>query len=137
MRIEKLRLSAGTILMWKEYNPFIKLWNKVRYKRLPYNKYTILTEKTEFTTLGTIKDVLVAEPVKPYSKLEAQKLSAIAPENNNYLTWEELTTTVNLIRPKTFLQPVATSIPEDIKNNKYYDTDDFNKKLDYTIYKAK
>ena len=131
MEIDKLILNPGTIILWKKYNPFIKLWNKVRHKRLPYNKYTVLKTQIELLTLGTLKDVMLMIPLKPYSKKEIAKLNAVAPKNNIYLTWEEFICTINAVRPKTF------SLDEDILESKYYETCSLNEKLEYTIYPIK
>lgn len=131
MEIEKLILKPGTIILWKKYNPFIKLWSKIRYKSLPYNKYTILKNEVELLTLGTIKDVILLIPLKSYNKLEIAKLKKIAPKDNNYTTWEDFICTVNAIRKNTF------DLNENILENKYYEVCPLNEKLDYTIYPIK
>lgn len=131
MEIEKLILKPGTIVLWKKYNPFIKLWSKIRYRKLPYNKYTILKDEIELLTLGTLKDVILMIPLKSYSKIEIERLKKVAPKDNNYNNWEEFINTVNKVRKNTF------DIYENILESKYYEVCTLNEKLDYTIYPIK
>ena len=45
MKMRSLMLDAGSIILWKEYNPIRKLWSKVRrkYNKLESNKLMTIT----------------------------------------------------------------------------------------------
>ena len=76
MKMRSLMLDAGSIILWKEYNPIRKLWSKVRRKTLPFNRFTIVGQKTELLItfgLGSSKE------------------------------WDEVVTIINIVRPNTLL----------------------------------
>lgn len=51
MKIKTTIVRPGTILCWKEYNIFTRLWNKLKKKDLPYNKFEIIPINVELLTI--------------------------------------------------------------------------------------
>lgn len=51
MKIKTTIVRPGTILCWKEYNIFTKLWNKLKKRDLPYNKFEIIPTSIELLTI--------------------------------------------------------------------------------------
>ena len=75
MKIKTTIVRPGTILCWKEYNIFTKLWNKLKKRDLPYNKFEII----------------------PTSILQSIYGNCIEDRN-----WDDVKTIINIIRPNTF-----------------------------------
>lgn len=128
MKIRSLILDAGSIILWKQYNPLIKLWNKILRRDLPFNRFTLVSQRTEFLTIDNLKDIVVYEPIRKYNKQEITKLSVITSDNNYYKDWKETVTLVNIVRPNT-LQSTDT-----IDKCRYYKKVECNEKLDEYIY---
>lgn len=127
--MKSLMLDAGTVILWKEYGTFTKLWSKIRGKKLPYNRFTVITQKTELLTLGNILDLMeVYEPIRKYNKQESGKLTVITSGSIYYKDWKETVDTINIIRPNTLF---AT---DTIDKCRYYKKVDWNEKLDEYIY---
>lgn len=51
MKIKTTIVRPGAILCWKEYNIFTRLWNKLKKKDLPYNKFEIIPINVELLTI--------------------------------------------------------------------------------------
>ncbi len=128
MKMRSLMLDAGSIILWKEYNLLRKLWSKIIRKELPFNRFTIVGQKTELITSDKIENVVVYEPVKKYSKLESNKLTTITFGLSSTKQWDEVVTMINIVRPNTLL---STS---SIDKCKYYKRVEWNEKLDEYIY---
>lgn len=122
-------LDAGSVILWKEYNPAIKIWNKLICRELPFNRFTLVTNKTELlTTKGSLKDVEIYEPVRRYNNREISKLSIVTSGLTTYKDWDETVTLVNLVRPNTLM------VTGTIDRCKYYKRVEWNEKLDEYIY---
>lgn len=128
MRMRSLMLDAGSIILWKEYNPLRRLWSKLRRKPLSFNRFTIIGQKTELLTSDKLENVVIYEPIKKYSRLESNKLMTITFGLGSSKEWEEVVTIINIVRPNTLL---ATS---SIDRCKYYKKIEWNEKLDEYIY---
>ena len=128
MKMRSLMLDAGSIILWKEYNILHKLWNKLRRKELPFNRFTIVGQKTELLTTDKLENVVVYEPIRKYNKLESNKLMTITFGLGSSKEWDEVVTIINVVRPNTLL---ATS---SIDKCKYYKRVEWNEKLDEYIY---
>lgn len=129
MKMKSFLLDAGSVIAWKKYPFFTKVWRTMLRKSMPYNKFAIVTSKTELLTSGKIaEEVLIMEPIRKYSKQECAKLQAITSSNLYSDTWEGIVTIINIIRSNTF--PGTTGI----EDNKYYKKIDWNEKLDEYIY---
>lgn len=128
MKMRSLMLDAGSIILWKEYNPIRKLWNKVRRKTLPFNRFTIVGQKTELLTTDKLENVVVYEPIRKYNKLESNKLMTITFGLGSSKEWDEVVTIINIVRPNTLL------VTSSIDKCKYYKRVEWNEKLDEYIY---
>lgn len=101
MKIKTTIVRPGTILCWKEYNIFTKLWNKLKKRDLPYNKFEIIPTSIELLTIDKYNFVAYA-PIRKYSKQEIHKLQSVYNNciPNSY--WEDVKTIINIVRPNTF-----------------------------------
>lgn len=54
MKIQSTMLEPGSIVVWKDYSLLKKIWYNISRKNLPYNKFTLITQKTELLSLSLI-----------------------------------------------------------------------------------
>lgn len=127
MKMRSLMLDAGSVILWKDYNILRKLWSKVTKKELPYNRYTIIGQKTELLTSDKLSNVIVYEPIRKYSKIESTKLTALIYGLGCSNDWDEVVTLINLVRPNTLTI-------DGIDKCKYYKLLEWNEKLEEYIY---
>ena len=66
MKIKTTIVRPGTILCWKEYNIFTKLWNKLKKRDLPYNKFEIIPTSIELLTIDRYNFVAYT-PIRKYN----------------------------------------------------------------------
>lgn len=127
MKIKTTIVRPGTILCWKEYNIFTKLWNKLKKRDLPYNKFEIIPTSIELLTIDRYNFVAYA-PIRKYSKQEIHKLQSVY--NNCILNsyWEDVKTIINIVRPNTF------SDSSTLEECKYYKKIDLNEESSEYIY---
>lgn len=119
--IDYITIKAGSILLWKEYNFFKRLWSKLTKKSLPYNRMALFVEGCDYIG-DPEKDCVLLELKKNYNKKEINKLAILV--DDNYFEYfgtnvADLCTTLNLIRPNTFKNN-CTTIQELLEENKYY-----------------
>lgn len=127
MKIKTTIVRPGTILCWKEYNIFTKLWNKLKKRDLPYNKFEIIPTSIELLTIDRYNFVAYA-PIREYSKQEIHKLQSVYNNciPNSY--WEDVKTIINIVRPNTF------SDSSTLEECKYYKKIDLNEESSEYIY---
>ena len=127
MKIKTTIVRPGTILCWKEYNIFTKLWNKLKKRDLPYNKFEIIPTSIELLTIDKYNFVAYA-PIRKYSKQEIHKLQSVYNNciPNSY--WEDVKTIINTVRPNTF------SDSSTLEECKYYKKIDLNEESSEYIY---
>lgn len=127
MKIKTTIVRPGTILCWKEYNIFTKLWNKLKKRDLPYNKFEIIPTSIELLTIDRYNFVVYA-PIRKYSKQEIHKLQSVYNNciPNSY--WEDVKTIINIVRPNTF------SDSSTLEECKYYKKIDLNEESSEYIY---
>lgn len=127
MKIKTTIVRPGTILCWKEYNIFTKLWNKLKKRDLPYNKFEIIPTSIELLTIDKYNFVAYA-PIRKYSKQEIHKLQSVYNNciPNSY--WEDVKTIINIVRPNTF------SDSPTLEECKYYKKIDLNEESSEYIY---
>lgn len=101
MKIKTTIVRPGTILCWKEYNIFTKLWNKLKKRDLPYNKFEIIPTSIELLTIDKYNFVAYA-PIRKYSKQEIHKLQSVYDNCVNDRNWEDIKAIINIVRPNTF-----------------------------------
>lgn len=41
-------LEPGSIIVWKDYSLLKKIWCNISRKNLPYNKFTLITQKQNY-----------------------------------------------------------------------------------------
>ena len=75
MKIKTTIVRPGTILCWKEYNIFTKLWNKLKKRDLPYNKFEIIPTSIELLTLVRFNFVAYKHILK-FNKQEILKIKS-------------------------------------------------------------
>jgi hypothetical protein len=127
MKIKTTIVRPGTILCWKEYNIFTKLWNKLKKRDLPYNKFEIIPTSIELLTIDKYNFVAYA-PIRKYSKQEIHKLQSVYNNciPNSY--WEDVKTIINIVRPNTF------DNSSTLEECKYYKKIDLNEESSEYIY---
>lgn len=127
MKIKTTIVRPGTILCWKEYNIFTKLWNKLKKRDLPYNKFEIIPTSIELLTIDKYNFVAYA-PIRKYSKQEIHKLQSVYNNciPNSY--WEDVKTIINTVRPNTF------NDSSTLEECKYYKKIDLNEESSEYIY---
>ena len=74
MKMRSFLLEAGSIIAWKKYPYIKKLWSKIRGKQLPFNMFTIVTNRTELLT-------------SDYMKGQKRKCSGSLCKNPSWTTW--------------------------------------------------
>ena len=79
-------VRPGTILCWKEYNIFTRLWNKLKKKDLPYNKFEIIPTNIELLTIDEY-NFIAYTPISKYSKQEIHKLQSVYDNCVNVRNW--------------------------------------------------
>lgn len=114
MKMRSIMLNAGSILLWKDYSIIRRWWSKLTNKKLKYNRYTIISQKTELLTSDNINNMAIYEPIKKYSKLESGKLNILTYGFVYSKDWKEIVALVNMVRSNT-LQESNT-----IDTSKYY-----------------
>lgn len=127
MRIKTTIVRPGTILCWKEYNIFTKLWNKLKKRDLPYNKFEIIPTSIELLTIDKYNFVAYA-PIRKYSKQEIHKLQSVYDNCVNDRNWEDIKAIINIVRPNTF------NDSSTLEECKYYKKIDLNEESSEYIY---
>lgn len=127
MKIKTTIVRPGTILCWKEYNIFTKLWNKLKKRDLPYNKFEIIPTSIELLTIDKYNFVVYA-PIRKYSKQEIHKLQSVYDNCVNDRNWEDIKAIINIVRPNTF-NDYST-----LEECKYYKKIDLNEESSEYIY---
>lgn len=117
MKFKIVMLKPGTVLSWKEYSLFTRLYNKLRGRQLPDNKFAVLLHRTELLTNDSFP-ITAYEPIRKYSKQELTRLGSLfyVGEDN----WDTISYAINLVRPNTFTNA------DSIDNCKYYIKRDLN-----------
>lgn len=127
MKIKTTIVRPGTILRWKEYNIFTKLWNKLKKRDLPYNKFEIIPTSIELLTIDKYNFVAYA-PIRKYSKQEIHKLQSVYDNCVNDRNWEDIKAIINIVRPNTF------NDSSTLEECKYYKKIDLNEESSEYIY---
>lgn len=127
MKIKTTIVRPGTILCWKEYNIFTKLWNKLKKRDLPYNKFEIIPTSIELLTIDRYNFVAYA-PICKYSKREIHKLQSVYDNCVNDRNWEDIKAIINIVRPNTF------NDSSTLEECKYYKKIDLNEESSEYIY---
>lgn len=127
MKIKTTIVRPGTILCWKEYNIFTKLWNKLKKRDLPYNKFEIIPTSIELLTIDKYNFVAYA-PIRKYSKQEIHKLQSVYDNCVNDRNWEDIKAIFNIVRPNTF------NDSSTLEECKYYKKIDLNEESSEYIY---
>lgn len=130
MKVQLTMLEPGSIIAWKDYNFLKKAWYGLRNKHLPYNRFTLITQKTELITINGCYDneTAIYEPIRKYSKLEANKLAIIANDLHYSKNWLDIADVINVIRPNTISGPVT------LEECRYYKKVKFNERSTEYIY---
>lgn len=127
IKIKTILVAPGTILCWKEYNIFTRLWNKLIKRDLPYNKFNVISANTELLTLDKY-NYIAYTPIRRYNKQEIHKLQSIYDSYTTDCDWETVRTVINLVRPNTFDSSSA------LEECKYYKKIDLNEEPGEYIY---
>lgn len=130
MKIQSTMLEPGSIIVWKDYSLLKKIWYNFLKRDLPYNKFTLITQKTELLSVNSNFDsnTAIYEPIRKYSKLESNKLAVITGSLRYSNNWLDIADIINVIRPNT----ISGSITLD--ECKYYRKISFNEKSTKYIY---
>ena len=130
MKIQSTMLEPGSIIVWKDYSLLKKIWYNISRKNLPYNKFTLITQKTELLSInGNFdNDTAIYEPIRKYSKSEANKLAIIANDLHYSSNWLDIADAINVIRPNTISGPIT------LNECRYYKRVKFNERSTQYIY---
>ena len=130
MKIQSTMLEPGSIIVWKDYSLLKKIWYNFLKRDLPYNKFTLITQKTELLSVNGNFDsnTAIYEPIRKYSKLEANKLAIIANDLHYSKSWLDIADVINVIRPNTISGPIT------LNECKYYKRVKLNEKSTKYIY---
>lgn len=111
-------LKPGSILIYKNYNIFKKLWYRLIKKDLPYNKAVLFTDYiTIFDSFSPNSPTLLLTPKKSFSDEECKKLINLAEEftseNDIYAItfknkdFKEMFTLLSRVRPLSGMKDVT------------------------------
>lgn len=127
IKMKSVVLPAGSVLAWKEYGMFTKLWRKLNRKPMPNNKFIIAITELELVSIDKFKTDAYA-PIRKYNKQEIRKLNNLLSMECGTLDWETVRTVCNIVRPNTFTDTAT------IEDSKYYKKIDLNEESDEYIY---
>lgn len=139
MRMQRMKvipIETGSVLCWKNYNVFKRIWYKLLNKELPYNVFGIVTDAMELTTAHGL-NIALYTPIRKYNSKEIVKLKELCKDitNNNWSlcvgTWEDTVEIINSIRTNTF---TSNSTLQDSKYYKNIELDVIEKEVDEYIY---
>ena len=127
MKIKTTIVRPGTIFSSKQMIFYTFLWNKLKKKDLPYNKFEIIPINVELLTIDEY-NFIAYTPIRKYSKQEIHKLQSVYNNciPNSY--WEDVKTIINIVRPNTF------SDSSTLEECKYYKKIDLNEESSEYIY---
>lgn len=126
MKIKIAIVRPGTILCWKDYSIFTRIWSKLRKRDLLCNRFEIISTTIELLTIDKYNFTAYA-PIRNYNKQETRKLQTLCENCTTDHNWDEIKTIINIIRPNTF----GNSTIEECK---YYKKIDLNEKSSEYIY---
>ena len=142
MNIMFKSIVPGSILIYKQYNIFQRLWAKLTNKELKYNRAILFPSNIELmNTLSRYSEAVLLEPKKPYNKAEQSviklEIEKLTDENELYTVEfknkgiHNLVNIVNSARSKTF--STVTKF-DDLLNNKYYNAESLTEEKCWDIY---
>lgn len=135
-------IVPGSILIYKQYNIFQRLWAKLTNKELKYNRAILFPSNIELmNTLSRYSEAILLEPKKSYNKAEQSimklEIEKLTDENELYTVEfknkgiHNLVNIVNNTRSKTF--STVTKF-DDLLNNKYYNAESLTEEKCWDIY---
>lgn len=127
IKMRSILVPAGSILTWKEYGTFTKLWRKLTNKPLTNNRYSMPTVDLELIGIDKFKTEAYS-PIRKYNKQEIKKLRSVLTIDCDVLDWDTVRTICNVVRPNTFADTAT------IEDSKYYKKIDLNEESDEYIY---
>lgn len=142
MNIMFKSIVPGSILIYKQYNIFQRLWAKLTNKELKYNRAILFPSNIELmNTLSRYSEAILLEPKKSYNKAEQSimklEIEKLTDENELYTVEfknkgiHNLVNIVNNTRSKTF--STVTKF-DDLLNNKYYNAESLTEEKCWDIY---
>lgn len=142
MNIMFKSVVPGSILVYKQYNIFQRLWAKLTNKELKYNRAILFPSNIELmNTLSRYSEAVLLEPKKPYNKAEQSviklEIEKLTDESELYTVEfknkgiHNLVNIVNSARSKTF--STVTKF-DDLLNNKYYNAESLTEEKYWDIY---
>lgn len=142
MNIMFKSIVPGSILIYKQYNIFQRLWAKLTNKELKYNRAILFLSNIELmNTLSRYSEAILLEPKKSYNKAEQSilkvEIEKLTDENEPYTVEfknkgiHNLVNIVNNTRSKTF--STVTEF-DDLLNNKYYNAESLTEEKCWDIY---
>lgn len=142
MNIMFKSIVPGSILIYKQYNIFQRLWAKLTNKELKYNRAILFPSNIELVnTLSRYSEAILLKPKKSYNKAEQSimklEIEKLTDENELYTVEfknkgiHNLVNIVNNTRSKTF--STVTKF-DDLLNNKYYNAESLTEEKCWDIY---
>ena len=132
MKAVSMMIEAGSVIAWKKYSLLKEIWAWIRRKELPYNRFTIIPNRTELILIndtGATFNAAIYEPIRKYSRSESNKLSVLCKDcNYNNEDWVDTANIINLVRPNTFTGLTT------LNACRYYKKVELHEKLDEYIY---
>lgn len=109
--MKTIKVKAGSIVAYKCYSIFEKLWYKIINKPLKYNLFDLCPLDME---VEKYKDFDIFEPVKSYSRSETHKAV------NKYLECITLPYYTDVLSIVNYIRPNTISDLSEIANSKFY-----------------
>lgn len=119
--MKKFDIKFGSVILWKKYNVFKRLWAKIKGKELPYNRWAMFNaEEEDVYVYGS--DLKLYELIKPYNGKELKKLDAAATNVviSDMILEDDLKLIINCIRPNTIPDSTDPENGDWLAGNKYY-----------------
>lgn len=115
-------IKVGSVMFWKQYNVFKRLWAWITGKKLPYNKWALFTTDLGKSSFPFQVATKVYEPVKPYTNKELKKLETLATQTviADVIADEDLKLIINCVRPNTIHVDGGVIDGDWLAGNKYY-----------------
>lgn len=142
MKIKFKTLRPGSMLIYKQHNIFKKLWYRLCKKELPYNKVVLFLKEIDIMdTFSSQSPTLLAEPKRPYNKVDLAKLELAVDkyllrlDDDEYYSLcfdsnkSDLIKILNEVRPNTLDKDAIT----DLINSKYYNVKRVAEETDWDV----
>lgn len=122
--MKRFDIKVGSVLLWKKYNLFKRIWAWLTNKKLPYNRATLWNTAEEGVLVYGGTNHKLYDLVKPYNNKELKKLENFATTTtiSEFISDSEdsIELIINCIRPNTISADSNAVDGDYLAGNKYY-----------------